>query len=280
MNNGEVQSPHILIVDDDPDQLRLLVTALRNTSYRVSVALNGDQGYARATVLLPDLILLDVRMPGRNGITIARLLKANPITQHIPILFLSAMTEKNERLEGLRAGGVDYISKPFHVEEILERARIHLELAIRKNSSATKAADEDDSRDNDAATTGPSPANSTLKQVAVEFILHHIHDPSLKSSDVATHLGISLRRLNIVFEAFNGISAFEFIRQERMHRAALMLGQSTLSIADVAMEVGYSNPANFSTEFKKFWEKSPTQLRNEYQANPEILKQLIAAKLK
>lgn len=280
MNNGEVQSPHILIVDDDPDQLRLLVTALRNTSYRVSVALNGDQGYARATVLLPDLILLDVRMPGRNGITIARLLKANPITQHIPILFLSAMTEKNERLEGLRAGGVDYISKPFHVEEILERARIHLELAIRKSSSATKTADEDDSQDNDAATTGPSPANSTLKQVAVEFILHHIHEPSLKSSDVATHLGISLRRLNIVFEAFNGISAFEFIRQERMHRAALMLGQSTLSIADVAMEVGYSNPANFSTEFKKFWEKSPTQLRNEYQANPEILKQLIAAKLK
>lgn len=280
MNNGEVQSPHILIVDDDPDQLRLLVTALRNTSYRVSVALNGDQGYARATVLLPDLILLDVRMPGRSGITIARLLKANPITQHIPILFLSAMTEKNERLEGLRAGGVDYISKPFHVEEILERARIHLELSTRKNSSATKTADEGDSQDNDAATTGPSPANSTLKQVAVEFILHHIHEPSLKSSDVAAHLGISLRRLNMVFEAFNGISAFEFIRQERMHRAALMLGQSTLSIADVAMEVGYSNPANFSTEFKKFWEKSPTQLRSEYQANPEILRQLITARFK
>ncbi|QNN59041.1 response regulator [Diaphorobacter ruginosibacter] len=280
MNNGEVQSPHILIVDDDPDQLRLLVTALRNTSYRVSVALNGDQGYARATVLLPDLILLDVRMPGRSGITIARLLKANPITQHIPILFLSAMTDKNERLEGLRAGGVDYISKPFHVEEILERARIHLELSTRKNSSATKTADEGDSQDNDAATTGPSPANSTLKQVAVEFILHHIHDPSLKSSDVAAHLGISLRRLNMVFEAFNGISAFEFIRQERMHRAALMLGQSTLSIADVAMEVGYSNPANFSTEFKKFWEKSPTQLRSEYQANPEILKQLITTRFK
>lgn len=280
MNNGEVQSPHILIVDDDPDQLRLLVTALRNTSYRVSVALNGDQGYARATVLLPDLILLDVRMPGRSGITIARLLKANPITQHIPILFLSAMTDKNERLEGLRAGGVDYISKPFHVEEILERARIHLELSTRKNSSATKTADEGDSQDNDAATTGPSPANSTLKQVAVEFILHHIHEPSLKSSDVAAHLGISLRRLNMVFEAFNGISAFEFIRQERMHRAALMLGQSTLSIADVAMEVGYSNPANFSTEFKKFWEKSPTQLRSEYQANPEILKQLITTRFK
>lgn len=124
--------PHILIVDDDPDQLRLLIAALRNASYRVSVALNGDQGYARANILIPDLILLDVRMPGRNGIMIARLLKKNPATQHIPIIFLSAMTEKDERLEGLRAGGVDYISKPFHVEEVLERTRIHLEISLSK----------------------------------------------------------------------------------------------------------------------------------------------------
>ncbi|WP_423460212.1 response regulator [Ottowia sp. VDI28] len=113
MSNNEVQPPHILIIDDDPDQLRLLVAALRNTPYRVSVALNGDQGYARATVLLPDLILLDVRMPGRNGITIARLLKTNPSTQHIPILILSALNDEHERLAGLRAGAVDFISKPF-----------------------------------------------------------------------------------------------------------------------------------------------------------------------
>lgn len=278
MSNGEVQSPHILIVDDDPDQLRLLVTSLRNT-YRVSVALNGDQGYARATVLLPDLILLDVRLPGRNGITIARLLKSNPITQNIPIIFLSAMTEKNERLEGLRAGGVDYISKPFHVEEILERIRIHLELSRERNTRHIESASENPSSNISDSFDSPS-ANSTLKQVATDFILSHIHEPSLKSSDVASHLGISLRRLNLVFEASRGLSAFEFIRHERMRRAALMLGQSALAIADVAMEVGYTNPANFSTEFKKFWGKSPTQLRNEYQANPEILKQLIASRLK
>jgi len=278
MSNGEVQSPHILIVDDDPDQLRLLVTSLRNT-YRVSVALNGDQGYARATVLLPDLILLDVRLPGRNGITIARLLKSNPITQNIPIIFLSAMTEKNERLEGLRAGGVDYISKPFHVEEILERIRIHLELSRERNTRHIESASENPSSNIIDSFDSPS-ANSTLKQVATDFILSHIHEPSLKSSDVASHLGISLRRLNLVFEASRDLSAFEFIRHERMCRAALMLGQSALAIADVAMEVGYTNPANFSTEFKKFWGKSPTQLRNEYQANPEILKQLIASRLK
>lgn len=273
-------TPHILIVDDNPDQLRLLVAALRNASYRVSVALNGDQGYARASILIPDLILLDVRMPGRSGIMIARLLKKNPATQHIPIIFLSAMTEKNERLEGLRAGGVDYISKPFHVEEVLERTRIHLEISQRKSTSFAKSSDRNAYPANEINPATLSSVNLTLKQVATDYILNHIQDSSLKSTDVAFHLRISLRRLNTVFEAFNHISAFEFIRQERMRRAALLLGQSTLAIADVAMEVGYSNPANFSTEFKKFWEKSPTQLRAEYQVNPEILQEFISSKLK
>ncbi len=276
MSNADIPSPHVLIVDDDPDQLRLLVAALRNTSYRVSVALNGDQGYARAAVLLPDLILLDMRMPGRNGITIARLLKTNPATQHIPIIFLSAMVEQDDRLSGLRAGGVDYITKPFFVEEIQERVRIHLMLAQQNLRPAQDGPLGQPERS--VAPPSQSPANLTLKQVATEYILGHIQDPELKSSDVAASLNLSMRRLNMVFETSDGLSAFEFIRQERMRRAALMLAQSTLSIADVALEVGYLNSANFSTEFKKFWQKSPTQLRSECQADPEVLQNLVASK--
>ena len=74
---------HLLIIDDNLDQLRLLVAALRGTTYRVSVATQGDQGYARALVLQPDLILLDVCMPGRSGIAVARQLKANLSTAHL-----------------------------------------------------------------------------------------------------------------------------------------------------------------------------------------------------
>ncbi len=94
---------HLLIIDDNLDQLRLLVAALRGTTYRVSVATQGDQGYARALVLQPDLILLDVCMPGRSGIAVARQLKANLSTAHIPIIFLSALMDAPERLAGLQA---------------------------------------------------------------------------------------------------------------------------------------------------------------------------------
>lgn len=277
MNSYDVQSPHLLVIDDEPDQLRLLVAALRNTSYRVSVALNGDQGYARATALLPDLIFLDVRMPGRNGITTARLLKTNPATQHIPIIFLSALMDEQGRLEGLRAGAVDYIAKPFYVDEILERTRIHLALSKRKPTLLLESSSNEQSL-SDGIPLNPLPTNLMLKQVAMEFILNHIHDSSLKSSDVASSLGVSMRRLNAVFEACDGISTFELIRQERMRRAALMLGQSTLAVADVAIEVGYANPANFSTEFRKFWGKSPKQIRSDFQMNFDTLQQMISEK--
>ena len=112
----------------------------------------------------------------------------------------------------------------------------------------------------------------------MEFILKHLGESSLKISDVSHNVGVSTRRLNHVFEIYGGISAFEFIRQERMRRSALMLGQTTLSIAEIAAEVGYANPANFSTEFKKFWKKSPTQLRSEFELNSEILSQIITSK--
>lgn len=271
MSNNEAQTQHILIMDDDPDQLRLLVTALRDASYRVSVALDGDQGYARAVVLLPDLIFLDMRMPGRDGITIARLLKTNPATQRIPILFLSAITDEHARLAGLRAGAVDYISKPFHVDEVLERTRIHLKLSQKENPLPTENIGE-------KTFSNLLPANLILKQLAMEFILNHINESSLKSSDVASSLGISMRRLNAVFETSDGASVFELIRQERMRRSALMLGQSTLAIADIAVEVGYANSANFATEFRKFWGKSPTQIRIETQVDSNSLQQLISSK--
>lgn len=277
MSNDEIQPPHLLIVDDNPDQVRFLISALRNESYRVSIALNGDQGYARATALLPDLILLDVRMPGRDGIVTARLLKSNPSTQHIPILFLSGLTEQHERVIGLRAGGVDYIGKPFSIDEILERIRIHLPLAQRKNPSPMGSTYVEHARGNKTSSI-PSPANLALKKVAAEFILNNIQERSLKISDVAANLGISTRRLSFIFETHGGVSPFEFIRKERMRRAALILGQSTLSIAEIAIEVGYDNPANFSTEFKKFWEKTPTKFRNESQANSEKLRELISSK--
>lgn len=216
-------------------------------------------------------------MPGRNGMTVARLLKANLATRPIPIIFLSARANEQERLAGLKAGAVDYIGKPFCVDEVLQRIRIHLMLSQGRSPPITEHDEVQPARGKDRP-LNPVPANLMLQQVAVEIIMAHVHDPSFKSSDVASKLKVPMRRLNAIFEDIAGLSVFEFIRRERMRMAALMLGQSTLAVAEVALEVGYANSANFSTEFKKFWGKSPTQLRNESQGNLGALQKVIASK--
>src|SRR5690606_16401167 len=108
------------------DELRLLLEILRNAGFKLSVALDGVKGYSRAIAFVPDLILLDVHLPGLDGFSACRRLKANPATAHVPVIFLSSEHAVDARLTGLRDGGVDYIMKPFVPEEVMARVRIHL----------------------------------------------------------------------------------------------------------------------------------------------------------
>jgi signal transduction histidine kinase len=118
----------ILIVDDTPDNLRLLSTMLTEQNYDVrsvrsgSAALMGVQGQP------PDLILLDINMPGMNGYEVCQRLKQNPDSRDIPVIFISALNEVFDKVKGFSVGGVDYISKPFQLEEVLVRVENHLKL--------------------------------------------------------------------------------------------------------------------------------------------------------
>src|SRR5471030_408366 len=114
MQTSQQQSARsILIVDDSAFEQRMLMELLSEQSYRISVAFNGLQGYQLALANQPDLILLDVRMPNMDGYAACRLLKANPATHHIPVIFLSGADGADERIMGLSIGGVDYVAKPF-----------------------------------------------------------------------------------------------------------------------------------------------------------------------
>ncbi|MDB5829140.1 MAG: DNA-binding response regulator, partial [Variovorax sp.] len=109
----------LLVVDDSPEQLKLLLEVLRGARFEISVAFDGMQGYGRAVAQAPDLILMDVRMGRTDGFAACRLLKADPLTAHIPVIFLTSSGSLEERLTGLREGAVDYILKPFEAAEVL-----------------------------------------------------------------------------------------------------------------------------------------------------------------
>ncbi|MES2048909.1 MAG: response regulator [Pseudomonadota bacterium] len=120
---------NILIVDDNPNNLQVLMALLTKEGYKVRPALSGEIALRAVEASLPELILLDVRMPGGlNGYETCKRLRANELTRDIPIIFISAMDGTEDKLEGFRAGAVDYVAKPFQAEEVLARVKTHVHL--------------------------------------------------------------------------------------------------------------------------------------------------------
>ena len=131
----------ILVVDDTSDSLRVLASTLTADGYNVQPADSGELALAALTHHIPELILLDIRMPGMDGFEVCRRLKAQPHSRNIPVVFLSALTEVEDRVEGLKLGAVDFISKPFRKEELLARVETHLELARLRVSLENRVAE-------------------------------------------------------------------------------------------------------------------------------------------
>ena len=119
---------NILVVDDTKENLRILADALGEEGYKVRPALSGRMALEAARKELPDLILLDILMPGMDGYEVCGILKADQVLKDVPVIFISALNEVGDKMKGFSAGGVDYISKPFQTEEVLARVKTHLKL--------------------------------------------------------------------------------------------------------------------------------------------------------
>lgn len=118
----------ILVVDDTPDNLRLLCQMLGEQGYAVRAVTNGERALAAARTAPPDMILLDIRMPQMDGFQVCQRLKADARTAEIPVIFISALDETQDKVKAFHTGGVDYITKPFQLEEVLARVGTHLAL--------------------------------------------------------------------------------------------------------------------------------------------------------
>ena len=130
----------VLIVDDVPDNLSVLHDALDESGYTVLVATNGEAAIQRAAQALPDIVLLDAVMPGMDGFEVARRLKTRPDTAHIPIVFMTGLTDTEHVVQAFQAGGVDYVTKPIRAKEVLARMAVHVQGA-RQARQARNALD-------------------------------------------------------------------------------------------------------------------------------------------
>ncbi len=142
MDLDKQSSPRVLIVDDTPDNIRVLGTILRQQDYQINVAQNGVQALNLTGKIMPDLILLDIMMPELDGLETCRRLKQDPITRDIPVIFLSAKAEDEDVLQGFELGAADYVTKPFNPRILLARVKTHI--ALRQQTKQLQAfADRD-----------------------------------------------------------------------------------------------------------------------------------------
>lgn len=247
----------VLVVDDSPADRMLLMDFLAQQGCRVYIAEDGRDGYAKARTVQPDLILMDIRMPVCDGLSACRLLKADPGTRQIPLIFLTAAALPGERVAGLTAGAVDYVTKPYDFEEVRLRLSIHLKAAPVSAPGPTEATTEE----------APLPVHAhTLDAVlfrATRTLLLDRLDVTPELSGLAQAVGTNTRRLNLAFRRCVGVTVFDFLREERMKEARRLLAETSLDVQDIASAVGFVSAANFATAFRERFGMPPSGFRQQ-----------------
>lgn len=249
--------PVLLFVDDSED-VRAYVTLLLQDDYNLLVTDNAKNAMELSVQNIPDLVLSDVMMPEIDGIELCNMLKSNSKTSHIPIILLTAKVTEESRIEGLESGADDYMTKPFDNEELAVRIRNLIEQ--RKNL-----------REKFSKEINVQPAGLVSNILDKEFmkkVYEHINqnlgNPNYDTDHLANELFISRRQLHRKLQALTGHSPGEFMRTLRMKQAAKMLLEKRFSITQIAYEVGFGSPAQFTRAFKKHFDCLPSELNDKY----------------
>ena len=261
---GQLAGLRVLVVEDRPEDRMLLVDFLTSQDCRVYVAEDGNDGYRKAQLVQPDIILMDVNMPVCDGLAACRLLKADQATRAIPLIFLTAACLPGERVAGLSAGAVDYVAKPFDFEEVRLRLLIHLRVAATPMPvlASSPAVAEASAEDGTSAAAAGGTLDGVLFRAARKLLRERLdHTPELMA--LAQALNTNARRLNQAFRRCAGTTVFEFLREERMREARRLLCETSLDIQAISQAVGYGNRGNFSTAFRERFGMPPTALRQE-----------------
>lgn len=247
--------PRVLIVDDEPDSVGLLMDFLAE-QYSLMVSLDGEDGVRKARAGKPDVILLDVAMPKLDGFEACRLLKASPLTQAVPVIFLSAHAGVQERLDGFEAGAVDFIAKPFTEHEVLARVAVHVNSHQRLRQLESMAFGR---AQQDAVQAQRDRAEGLFLKACDYLRAHLVDTPGLP--EVAAALQVPDRVLNALFRERTGMSVFEFSIELRMEAARRLLDEATHQIQRIAELVGYQNAGDLTRAFRRHFGLTPSQYR-------------------
>lgn len=248
--------PTLLLVEDNEDFRFYLKDNLR-TMYHILEAANGREGWKKVQAHLPDLVVSDIMMPEMDGIALARRIKHDAQTSHIPVILLTARADEEQQLEGYGTGANDYITKPFNFEILLARVR---------NLLAQQKAFQRQFSKNMEVNPSPlevTPLDQQFLQQAVAAVEARIADPDFSVEDLSRAVHCSRVTLYKKLSSLTGKAPLDFIRHIRLKRAAELLAKSQRSVAEVAYEVGFNNPKYFAKFFRKEYGVQPSAFKQQ-----------------
>jgi len=244
--------PMILIVEDDSELIDFIISGL-SSEFNLTGTFNGQEGLEFARKLNPDIIISDIMMPEMDGIEMITLLRKDLVTSHIPVIFLTAKTMREDEITGLKVGAVDYIYKPFNLEalklkilNILENRR-----TIHEKFRTSQLLEPEHIE--------LSSLDEKFLKDAVDTVNRFLDDHSLDVDKFSYEMGISANQAYRKLKALTGQTAKEFIRNQRLKTSASLLLQKKRSISEIIYMVGFSSPSYFTKCFKEYYGCTPKE---------------------
>jgi signal transduction histidine kinase len=270
--------PNILLVDDTPANLNLLIGMLRQRGYRLRPAPSGKLALRAARTAPPDLILLDIRMPEMDGYEVCERLKADPALKEIPVIFLSALSDTTDKVKAFAAGGVDYITKPFQLDEVLARVETHLELQrqrgqLQENYESLRRLE-------------------SLRDSLIHMVVHDLRSPLIMVGDFLALLekcesqNLSSNGSRFVLQARRAVDELvdmvnSMLDVSRMEAGELKLNRSTCQLDLLLREVvGGFGPRGDSAEIVLEAPEQPVEVSGDAALLSRVLRNLLGNALR
>jgi signal transduction histidine kinase/DNA-binding response OmpR family regulator len=244
--------PEILLVEDNAD-MRQFIREHLIKEYKVKEALNGVEGFEKANSDVPHLIVSDLMMPKMDGIELCKKLKTNLPTSHIPVIMLTARAGMDNKIEGLESGADDYLTKPFHANELLARVKNLVEQRKKLRELFGK---KDVSLDPEKVTA--TPMDQKFLEQMLELLEKKHPDPEYSVSQMQTDLAMSKTQLHRKIKALTNETPGELLKNFRLKRAAQLLSKKVDTVTQIAYRTGFKNPSYFAKCFKEMYGLSPS----------------------
>ena len=253
----ETEKPLLLLVEDNSD-VRTYIRENLEKEYTILEAVNGEEGQKKSIEQIPDLIISDVMMPKMDGFELCEKLKTDERTSHIPVILLTAKATSKDKITGYETGADDYIMKPFDVKEL--RVRVKNLIDQRKKLREHFLQEGIFSLDSKDITS----IDRKFFERAIKIINEHLSDLSFGVESFASELSIGRTTLYKKLIAIVGEPPSDFIKRIRLSKANELIKIKSGNISEIALEVGFNNPAYFSECFKKQFGVTPSKYQSTF----------------